>query len=62
MINFNGNGTKSLRISVNNSLKNLQTDYIDLVGLPPTYQSRLTIPDIESSMFIGGTTLPTFLS
>jgi aryl-alcohol dehydrogenase-like predicted oxidoreductase len=32
MANFTGNGTKSLVTSVNNSLKNLQTDYIDLVG------------------------------
>lgn len=32
MANFTGNGTKSLVTSVNNSLKNLQTDYVDLVG------------------------------
>lgn len=31
MINYTGNGTKSLRTSVNSSLKNLQTDYIDLL-------------------------------
>lgn len=31
MANFTGNGTKSLLLSVRNSLKNLQTDYIDLV-------------------------------
>jgi aryl-alcohol dehydrogenase-like predicted oxidoreductase len=33
MVNFTGNGTKSLRASVEASLKNLQTDYIDLVGI-----------------------------
>jgi aryl-alcohol dehydrogenase-like predicted oxidoreductase len=30
-VNFTGNGSKSLKISVEASLKNLQTDYIDLV-------------------------------
>jgi aryl-alcohol dehydrogenase-like predicted oxidoreductase len=34
MVNFCGNGTKSLRTSIESSLKNLQTDYIDLVRLP----------------------------
>lgn len=33
MVNFNGNGSKSLHTSVHASLKKLQTDYIDLVGL-----------------------------
>jgi aryl-alcohol dehydrogenase-like predicted oxidoreductase len=32
MVNFTGNGSKSLRASVEASLKNLQTNYIDLVG------------------------------
>lgn len=31
MANFGGNGTKSMRTSVEASLKKLQTDYIDLV-------------------------------
>lgn len=31
MANFGGNGTKSMRVSVEASLKKLQTDYIDLV-------------------------------
>lgn len=31
--NFGGNGTKSLRLSVDNSLKSLQTSYIDLLYL-----------------------------
>lgn len=34
MINNVGNGTKSLVTSVNQSLRKLQTDYIDLVSLP----------------------------
>lgn len=33
MANFAGNGTKSLHVSVEASLKKLQTDYIDLVGI-----------------------------
>jgi aryl-alcohol dehydrogenase-like predicted oxidoreductase len=33
MVNFTGNGSKSLRASVEASLKNLQTDYIDLVSV-----------------------------
>lgn len=32
MANFTGNGTKSLRTSVEASLKKLQTEYIDLVS------------------------------
>jgi aryl-alcohol dehydrogenase-like predicted oxidoreductase len=33
LANTVGNGTKSLHVSVNASLKKLQTDYIDLVSL-----------------------------
>lgn len=33
LVNFAGNGSKSLKVSVEASLKNLQTDYIDLVYL-----------------------------
>jgi aryl-alcohol dehydrogenase-like predicted oxidoreductase len=32
MVNFTGNGSKSLHLSVEASLKKLQTDYIDLVS------------------------------
>lgn len=32
IVNTGGNGAKSLRLSLNRSLKNFQTDYIDLVG------------------------------
>lgn len=31
MSNFTGNGTKSMFVSIRNSLKNLQTDYVDIV-------------------------------
>ncbi|KAH7163444.1 NADP-dependent oxidoreductase domain-containing protein [Dactylonectria estremocensis] len=31
MANFTGNGTKSLFLSIRNSLKNLQTDYVDIL-------------------------------
>jgi aryl-alcohol dehydrogenase-like predicted oxidoreductase len=34
LVNFTGNGSKSLKTSVDASLKNLQTDYIDLVRFP----------------------------
>jgi aryl-alcohol dehydrogenase-like predicted oxidoreductase len=30
--NYGGTGTKSMHVSINDSLKRLQTDYIDLVG------------------------------
>jgi aryl-alcohol dehydrogenase-like predicted oxidoreductase len=33
LVNFTGNGSKSLKVSVEASLKNLQTNYIDLVYL-----------------------------
>jgi hypothetical protein len=33
LANFGGNNTKSMQLSVNRSLQNLQTDYIDVVGL-----------------------------
>jgi aryl-alcohol dehydrogenase-like predicted oxidoreductase len=33
IVNTGGNGTKSLRTSLEMSLKNLQTTYIDLVSL-----------------------------
>jgi aryl-alcohol dehydrogenase-like predicted oxidoreductase len=33
IVNTGGNGTKSLRGSLAASLKNLQTDYVDLVSL-----------------------------
>jgi len=32
--NFTGNAAKSLRVSIEASLKKLKTDYIDLVSLP----------------------------
>ena len=39
--NFGGTGTKSMYLSIHNSLKNLQTEYVDIVcGLPLPFFSR----------------------
>lgn len=40
MANYTGNGAKSLHVSVNASLKKLQTDYIDLVRIPTNLALR----------------------
>jgi aryl-alcohol dehydrogenase-like predicted oxidoreductase len=47
--NFGGNGTKSLRVSVNNSLKRLQTSYIDLLYLH-WWDYATTIPELMHSL------------
>ncbi|KAL6914113.1 hypothetical protein FSHL1_011786 [Fusarium sambucinum] len=49
MVNFCGNGTKSLRTSVESSLKNLQTDYIDLLYVH-WYDGSTTIPELMQSL------------
>ncbi|KAJ4327769.1 hypothetical protein N0V84_001731 [Fusarium piperis] len=49
MINFTGNGTKSLVTSVNNSLKNLQTDYIDLLYVH-WWDYSTSIPELMQSL------------
>ena len=60
-VNFTGNGTKSMHVSVNASLKKLQTDYIDLVcACPPLYTfdyraDMLMRSCATSSMSTGGT-------
>lgn len=46
MTNFTGNGTKSLHVSVNNSLKNLKTDYIDLVSTADG-DTRITLMTVQ---------------
>jgi aryl-alcohol dehydrogenase-like predicted oxidoreductase len=33
--NYGGTGTKSMHVSIHNSLKNLQTDYVDIVRAKP---------------------------
>lgn len=56
LINFQGNGTKSLHTSVNRSLQKLQTDYIDLVCFPNSPHAVVIILTLlASSMCTGGT-------
>lgn len=47
--NFGGNGTKSLRISVDNSLKQLQTSYIDILYLH-WWDYATSIPELMHSL------------
>ncbi|KAF5625230.1 alcohol dehydrogenase [Fusarium sp. NRRL 52700] len=49
MVNFTGNGSKSLRASVEASLKNLQTDYIDLLYVH-WYDGNTSIPEMMQSL------------
>ncbi|RDW74103.1 hypothetical protein BP5796_07545 [Coleophoma crateriformis] len=47
--NYGGNGTKSLRVSVENSLKSLQTTYIDILYLH-WWDYATTIPELMHSL------------
>lgn len=47
--NYGGNGTKSLRVSVDNSLKSLQTTYIDILYLH-WWDYATTIPELMHSL------------
>ncbi|KAM0563332.1 hypothetical protein ACHAPJ_001050 [Fusarium lateritium] len=49
MANFTGNGSKSLKASINSSLRNLQTDYIDLLYVH-WYDGNTTIPELMQSL------------
>ncbi|KAH7017288.1 NADP-dependent oxidoreductase domain-containing protein [Ilyonectria destructans] len=49
MSNFQGNGTKSLLTSVNNSLRNLQTEYIDLLYVH-WWDYSTSIPELMQSL------------
>ncbi|KAI0478442.1 aldo/keto reductase [Xylariaceae sp. FL0804] len=49
MINFQGNGTKSLHVSVNRSLQKLQTDYIDLLYVH-WWDHSTSIPELMQSL------------
>ncbi|KAI0889229.1 norsolorinic acid reductase [Annulohypoxylon maeteangense] len=48
-INNQGNGTKSLHVSVNSSLKNLQTDYIDLLYVH-WWDGSTSIPELMQAL------------
>ncbi|KAI0459518.1 aldo/keto reductase [Xylaria acuta] len=49
LINFQGNGTKSLHVSVNRSLQKLQTDYIDLLYVH-WWDFSTSIPEVMQSL------------
>ncbi|KAK3988530.1 norsolorinic acid reductase [Cladorrhinum sp. PSN332] len=49
MVNYSGNGSKSLRLSVEASLKNLQTDYIDILFIH-WYDHATSIPELMQSL------------
>lgn len=49
MANCVGNGTKSLHVSVNASLKKLQTDYIDLLYIH-WWDFSASIPEVMQSL------------
>ncbi|KAF4986030.1 hypothetical protein FDECE_16168 [Fusarium decemcellulare] len=70
MANFTGNGTKSLVTSVNNSLKNLQTDYIDLLyvhwwdystGIPELMQSLNQLVLSGKVLYLGVSDTPAWV-
>jgi aryl-alcohol dehydrogenase-like predicted oxidoreductase len=56
--NFGGTGTKSMHVSIETSLKRLQTDYIDLVRSRFTPQSAFCRLTPYSSTFTARTTPP----
>ncbi|KXJ85814.1 aldo/keto reductase [Microdochium bolleyi] len=49
IVNYNGNGAKSLHMSVRDSLKKLQTDYIDLLWMH-WYDYSTDIPEMMQSL------------
>jgi aryl-alcohol dehydrogenase-like predicted oxidoreductase len=49
MANYVGNGTKSLHLSVNASLRKLQTDYVDLLYIH-WWDFSASIPEVMQSL------------
>lgn len=49
MVNYQGNGSKSMRISVEASLKKLQTDYIDILYVH-WWDFSISIPELMQSL------------
>ncbi|KAF7551358.1 hypothetical protein G7Z17_g5059 [Cylindrodendrum hubeiense] len=49
MANFTGNGTKSMFVSIRNSLKNLQTDYVDILYVH-WWDYSTSIPELMQSL------------
>jgi aryl-alcohol dehydrogenase-like predicted oxidoreductase len=43
--NYGGTGAKSLHVSIHNSLKALDTDYVDIVGIPSQSALKRTVLD-----------------
>lgn len=68
--NYGGTGTKSMHVSINASLKNLQTDYIDLyyvhiwdfaTGIPELMQSLNTLVSQGKVLYLGISDTPAWV-
>lgn len=54
-VNFVGNNAKSMKVSVDASLRKLKTDYIDLVSCHNLFICDTRLTGVSSCMCIGGT-------
>ena len=70
MVNYQGNGTKSMRISVEASLKKLRTDYIDILyihwwdfstSIPEVMQSLNRLVDAGKVLYLGISDTPAWV-
>ncbi|KAL1967373.1 hypothetical protein VTN77DRAFT_3157 [Rasamsonia byssochlamydoides] len=68
--NYGGNGTKSMHVSIHNSLKNLQTDYVDIyyvhawdfsTGIPELMQSLNTLVLQGKVLYLGISDAPAWV-